>query len=116
MYDTVDRITWVGKAKGRRDKYHEFFPCWDWKPTQITEYIEQFDISLSLDYLLDKTSQESIPLLATLVNMREIFPEDYQRLKLFFPFIEARLARNEFRKRKLERKSQWQKKKRIATS
>lgn len=104
MYDTLNRIKWVYDLRGNRKSppfaVEEIFPCWDWKQTQIREFIKKKGVSLSLDYLLDKTDMTDVPLLCTLSNMKTKFPEDFERVKLYYPFIEARLARNEFRKRR----------------
>jgi len=97
MFDNVNRITQMNRCLGQEDDKQIFYPIWDWKPTQVTEYISRFDISLSLDYLLDKTSLEGLPLVGTLLKMKELFPQDYERVKLFFPLIEAKLARHQFR-------------------
>ena len=104
MYDTINRIRWVHAIRGHRKNpphpVEEIFPCWDWKPTQIREFISKKGVSLSLDYKLDRTDIMDVPLLSTLVNMKEKYPADFERVKLYYPFIEARLAKNEFRKRK----------------
>ena len=105
MYDTVNRIKWVHRIRGHRVSpphiVEEIFPCWDWKPSQIRSFIKRKGVSLSLDYTMDKTDIMDVPLLSTLVNMKKKYPEDFERVKLFYPFIEARMARNEFRKMKL---------------
>lgn len=106
MYDTLNRIKWVYNCRGRRASpphaVEEFFPCWDWKQSQIREFIKKKGVSLTLDYTLDKTDMTDVPLLCTLHNMREKYPKDFERVKLYYPFIEARLARNEFRKLRKE--------------
>lgn len=104
MYDTLNRIKWVHNLRGFRSSppfvIEEFFPCWDWKPSQIREFIKKKGVSLTLDYTLDKTDMTDVPLLSTLVNMKRKYPEDFERVKLYYPFIEARIARNEFRKKR----------------
>lgn len=99
MYDSLDRISWIGRIKGLHEKHRVFYPCWNWKPNQVKEYVSSFDISLPEDYLLTNRTIDSVPTERNLIKMKELYPEDYELCKLWFPVIEARIARQEFRKR-----------------
>lgn len=97
MYDSLDRIKWVRNTKGKHDKYRCWYPCWNWKPTQVKDYLKQHDISLSEDYLLCNRSLDHIPHFYHLEKIRELYPEDYETIKFWYPFVEAREARQLFR-------------------
>lgn len=105
MYDSLDRMGWVKRVKGKHDKYRTFYPCWNWKPSQIREYIKQHGLSLSEDYLLTNRSIDDLPTERNLIKMKELYPDDYETCKLWFPMIESQIARQEFRKLHLSRKS-----------
>lgn len=102
MYDSLDRIGWVKKCKGVHEKHVSFYPCFDWKPSQVLEYIQQHNVSLPEDYLMGGRTMCSSFDTCMMERMKELYPEDHEIVKLWFPLIEARLARNEFRKRKLK--------------
>lgn len=99
MYDSLDRIKWVRDCKGKHDKHDSFYPCWNWKTSQILEYISQNNCSLGEDYLISGRSFTDVLDLSMLCNMRDKYPEDFETVKKWFPLIEARIARNEFRKK-----------------
>jgi len=50
--------------------------------------------------MLANRTLASIPNLRHLINMEKEMPDELERVELIFPFIRARLARNEFRKGK----------------
>lgn len=101
MYDSLDRIGWVRKCSGVHEKHGTFYPCFDWKPSQVLEYIKQHDISLPEDYLMSGRTMCSAFDTCMMEKMKELYPEDHEIVKAWFPLIEARLARNEFRRIKL---------------
>ena len=98
-YDSLDRQGWVKKCGGIHKKTNRFFPCWDWKPTEIRSFIEQQQpkISLPEDYLFTNRSLEATPGWKNLRIMRETHPEDYRRCEFWFPLIGAQVARQVFR-------------------
>jgi 3'-phosphoadenosine 5'-phosphosulfate sulfotransferase (PAPS reductase)/FAD synthetase len=114
MYDNIFRMKYIREAKGAFEEDQFIYPIWDWKPTQVREFISQYDISLPEDYLIEKTSLTGVPLASMMANMREKYPKDYERIKLYFPLIEAAQARFYFRelKHKVEEKKERPKKKR----
>lgn len=83
-----------GSSLARRTLY----PCFDWPKAQVLAAIESAGVGLAEDYLLGNRSLAGVPTERHLLRMREMYPEDYERVKFFYPLIEARLARNEFRR------------------
>lgn len=98
--DSIDRRIYVNKCHGRHDDLKTFYPCYSWTGAQIIDYIKANNVKLPQDYLLAKRTFAGIPNVRHLQKMKELMPDDFERIKLMFPFIEARLARNEFRIRR----------------
>lgn len=105
MTDSIDRRIWVEKIGGRNDNHKTFYPCFDWKKKQIVDSIMDAGIKLPKDYLFANRSMAAIPAYRHLYRMKEWAPEDYERIKLMFPMIEAGLARQEFRQEKFQGKA-----------
>jgi len=100
MTDSLDRRIWVEKAGGRNDNYKTFYPCYDWKKVQIVQVIKEAGIMLPKDYTAANRTFAGLPAYRHLAHMREWAPDDYERLKLLYPMVEAELARQEFRRAK----------------
>jgi len=95
--DSIDRRIYVTKYNGRIEKHRSFYPCFNWTRAQVLAFLQQHGVKLPPDYLLSNRSMAALPRLRHLLRMRELFPQDFERIKLTFPFIEAQFARNEFR-------------------
>jgi hypothetical protein len=104
MTDSIDRRIYVKKNQGRNEERKTFYPCFDWSKKQILKAIDDFGIKLPGDYKLANRSLAGIPNYRHLFRMEEIFPQDIKKIELWFPFIRAQLARNEFRAEKLKQK------------
>lgn len=98
LTDSIDRRIYVTKYQGRIESNRSFYPCFDWTKKQIMAAIRENEIRLPDDYLLSSRSFTGVPRVRTLTRLKEVFPEDFERVKLFFPMCEAALARNEFRR------------------
>lgn len=96
--DSLDRRIYVNKCQGRHDHRNTFYPCFNWSKQQILNAITAEGIKLPRDYMLANRTLASIPNLRHLINMEKEMPDELERVELIFPFIRARLARNEFRK------------------
>jgi hypothetical protein len=102
MSDSIDRRIYVKKYQGRNDGHKTFYPCFDWSKYQIMLAIDRAGIVLPGDYRLAARSLAGIPNIRHLQRMEEIYPRDMERIELWFPFIRAQLARNEFRREKFQ--------------
>lgn len=100
--DSIDRHVYVLQFQGRNIPRKSFYPCFDWTKKQILNIIDSEHISLPPDYKLANRTMAGIPNVRHLMHMDEVFPEDMKRIELLFPFIRARLARNEFRLQKFQ--------------
>jgi hypothetical protein len=100
--DSIDRRIYVNKYLGRIDSRRSFYPCWDWSRAQILESIHKAGIELPPDYRMANRTLAGVPSSRHLPRLAEQFPEDYDRVKLMFPMIEAELARQHFRRQHFE--------------
>lgn len=96
-YDSIERRGKCHELGGRNEGIRTFYPCFDWKATQVIDYIKKYGARIPGDYLLARRSLNDIPRYRHCKRMRVLYPEDFETVKLWFPFIEADLARNEFR-------------------
>lgn len=102
LTDSIDRRIYVQKNQGRNEARKTFYPCFDWTKTQIMQVIDDAGIKLPGDYRLANRSLAGIPNTRHLLRMGEIYPRDMELIELYFPFIRAQLARNEFRREKVQ--------------
>ena len=95
--DSIDRRIYVNKYKGKIESRKSFYPCFDYKKTQILNIIKENNILLPKDYLISNRSLAGIPGIRHLEGIKEKFPNDFEKIKLWFPLIEVQIARNKFR-------------------
>lgn len=91
-----------GYSLSRRTLY----PCFDWPKAQVLAAIESAGVGLAEDYRMANRSLAGVPTERHLMRMRDLYPEDFERIKFFYPLIEAKLARNEFRRLRHDQRKQ----------
>jgi hypothetical protein len=88
----------VKEDAGYRDSTFSFFPCFDWRTNDVIRAVELAGLRLPDDYqLANRTIANGLDA-KHLVRMKRLYPKDHERVKALFPFIEAGVARTEFRK------------------
>lgn len=97
LTDSIDRRIYVTKNQGRNPARRTFYPCFDWTKKMILQAIDEAGLKLPGDYLLASRTLAGTPTYRHMQRMREVFPEDYERVKKCFPLVEACLARMEWR-------------------
>jgi hypothetical protein len=100
MTDSLDRRIWVEKIGGKNPQHMTFYPCFDWKKSEIIDAIQAAGILLPKDYLRVNRSMAGLPAYRHMAHMREWAPDDYDRVLSMYPMLEAELARQEFRRAK----------------
>jgi hypothetical protein len=96
-YDAIERKAKIQDHAGRNDVGRTFNPCFDWKKKDIVETVRAAGLKLPKDYLMAARTFNGVPCYRNLVRLEEVCLEDWQRVKLCFPMIEAELARQHFR-------------------
>jgi hypothetical protein len=77
----------------------EFFPIWDWNAERLRQELRAAKVKLPVDYEWFGRSFDGIDRRFT-EPLRRHSPADFQKLKAFFPLIEADLKRYEFNGRR----------------
>ena len=102
--DSIVRRSMRRMVDGTSERLNVFYPCFDWTRAQIMGAIDSAGLKLADDYLIANRSLAGLPNYRHLKRFEEVFLEDFKTLELYFPFIKAALARNEFRIEKMEKK------------
>ena len=100
--DSIDRRIYVNKYQGRIDNHMSFYPTFVWPRAMVLESIKRSGVRLAGDYLLANRTLAAVPSYRHMMRMKDVFPDDYERVKLMFPMIEAELARQDFRRERYE--------------
>jgi len=90
----------VGKNHGRNPQRMTFYPCYDWKKSQIVGNIQEAGVRLPADYEMAARTMAAVPSYRHLLRMEAMHPDDFRRLQLLYPMIRAELARQHFRETK----------------
>ena len=99
MSDSLERRIYVQNMKGRNPGERTFYPCYDWPHDKILKTVEESGLKLSAEYQFVNRTIAGMPQTSWLQPLKDNCPEDYKRLKVYYPLMEAILARMEFRKR-----------------
>jgi hypothetical protein len=95
--DSIIRRSQAKYRTGLNEPKRVFYPCFDWRREHVMQSIAATGVQLPEDYKMACRSFATPLNMRHLARMREMYPEDFERVKFFYPFIEASLARNEFR-------------------
>lgn len=96
--DSIVRRSQKKYREGVNEAKRVFYPCFDWHREHVLQAIAAGGARLPEDYLLCNRSIASVMNLRGLERMRDTMPDEFERVKFWYPFIEASLARNEFRR------------------
>jgi 3'-phosphoadenosine 5'-phosphosulfate sulfotransferase (PAPS reductase)/FAD synthetase len=97
MCESMERSAMI-KAVGQVDEVnHRIYPLAEWSPIRVKEYLSQRDIKLSPEYqFLRRSIGDLRP--ENLDCLKTHFPDDYERVKRVFPYVEALQARKQYEK------------------
>lgn len=95
--DSIVRRSQQKYRDGMVESKRVFYPCTDWKRENVLQAINASEFKLPEDYLFANRSFVSPLNPRHLKRLREQRPDEFERIKFFYPLIEASLARNEFR-------------------
>ena len=98
--DNLVRRTSIRKNGAYNPKTHTFYPIYDWSMDKLIDAIKAEKVYLPIDYKLIGKSFDGFQ--ATFVqNIKKSLPDDFERIKKFFPLVEADMWRHEFRRRRI---------------
>ena len=76
----------------------KFHPIWDWNKERLMSTIHRSGVRLPVDYLLWGRSFDGLDRRFVTV-LKRVYPDDYARIKAFYPLIDAEDYRAEFARR-----------------
>lgn len=96
-YDAINRRIAFMKVKGFDRKHLVFSPIYDWRKETLWQALEASGVKLAPDYRFANRTFSGGPKIGSVTHMEQFYPEDYKRLKVFYPLVDGLRARNEFR-------------------
>ena len=97
QYDSFRRQSAIRKNGGLNLNKKEFFPIFDMKKSEIYAYIDENKILYPQDYNLYGKSFDGFDY-RFLKPLKENYPEDYEKIKFWFPLIDLEIMRYELHK------------------
>lgn len=95
MYDSIDRMIYCKKYKGKNDANRTFYPCYNWTRTQVVDAIAESGLKLSSEYRYARRSIGGVPSATYNRILMEHYPRDWERTKLWYPLAEVKNKREE---------------------
>lgn len=93
--DSIDRRIYCNKTGGKSDANRTFYPCWDWPRQEILKAISESGLKIAPEYKYTKRSIGGPPCATYNKVLREHFPEDYKKMKAWYPLCELKTRREE---------------------
>lgn len=97
--DSLFRRAYIkGDGGSVQPKRGRFFPVAEWRTGHIQKYLKQRKLKVGFDYMGDVHGRQ-FSLLAPdfLKYLEEWYPQDYAKIKEWFPLIEARIMNRDLR-------------------
>ena len=101
--DSPNRWAAIQKYGPVNDSRRTFYPTYDWRKADLMRAISASGIRLTADYRIFGRSFDGIDVRFS-AGLKEHYPEDFERLKRFFPLLDLDILRLEYRKREMERR------------
>ena len=98
--DSIDRMITVRQCRGRYYGTRSFYPNFDWTHSQIMDVLKKSNIKLSNEYHIAARSFAGGLMPHNLMAVEKRAPELMQKLKYYYPLVEASLARAQWRNEK----------------
>ena len=91
--DSIDRRIYCQKMEGKNPKHRTFYPCWDWPKEELLDAIWNSGLEVAPEYKYTKRSMGGVPGATYGKVMKEHFPDDWERTKLWYPLAEVKWER-----------------------
>lgn len=72
-----------------------FYPIWDWRKAALIDAFTEAGVSMAVDYQVFGRSFDGFDF-RFIYPIRKHFPRDYERIREFFPMVEAEFKRYEY--------------------
>ena len=93
--DSIFRRTMFTRSGAINHKALKFYPVWDWTKEAVRVEIFKAKLKLPIDYWLFGRSFDGLDY-RFIAPVKRHYPEDYERLREYFPMVDAELKRAEF--------------------
>ncbi len=92
MFDNLNRYGSIKKYGAHNEKRFTFYPVYDYKIDELATFIKDEGLKLPIDYRVWGKSFDGLDH-RFIKPLRDHFPEDFEKIKSFFPLIESDLLR-----------------------
>ena len=92
MFDNLNRYGSIKKYGAHNEKRKTFYPIYDYKIADLVHLLQQEQVKLPVDYRIWGKSFDGLDH-RFIKPLKEFFPDDYEKIKSFFPLIESDLLR-----------------------
>lgn len=92
--DSVNRRTNFVMSGAAPENKKKFYPVWDWLKARLQVELHRAKIKLPIDYWIFGRTFDGIDY-RFIGPLKKHLPEDYERLKHYYPFIECEIKRAE---------------------
>jgi phosphoadenosine phosphosulfate reductase len=100
MNDSIERVGMLSRNEGLDRTGHRVYPLRSWNEASVVAYLRARRISLPPKLTILKRSMTGVSFHEdVLIAIRDQFPDDFELIIEKFPFIEAKLARYEMKKK-----------------
>jgi hypothetical protein len=93
--DTLNRRTALMRYGPITQKSRKFYPIWDLRKAEMIALLESSGCKLPPDYALFGRSLDGITY-DYIMPLKEHYPDDYERIKFWYPMVEVEIKRREF--------------------
>lgn len=93
--DSLNRWRSINKYGAINEKRKTFYPVYDWNIERLKNEIRESGIKLPVDYKIWGKSFDGLDY-RFIKPLKDHFPDDYEKLKEFFPLLDIEIKRYEF--------------------
>ena len=97
--DSPRRRIHIVKSRGKTLGSKQFFPVFDYRKADVMEIINRYGIKLPVDYAMFGRSFDGTDY-RFVGPLKKHLPEDFERLRFWFPMVDMEILRHEEKERK----------------
>jgi hypothetical protein len=100
MTDSIERVGMLSRIEGIDQNSRRVFPLWRWNEASVVAYLRARKIPPPVKLTILKRAMTGVNFQEdTLLAIRERFPDDFEKIIEVFPYLPAKLARYELKKK-----------------
>ena len=92
--DSPRRRIHIVKSKARNHSQKQFYPVFDYRKNDVMDVINRYGIKLPVDYEMFGRSFDGIDYRFS-GPLKKHFPDDFERLRFWFPLVDLEILRHE---------------------